>query len=129
MQRAVDRFNVGDYAGFLEIFAPDVVSVSDPRVADRTEYRGHAGLREWIDEALTRWSGVRFRALAVEPAGTAVLVELAVVGETDAGGGAWRLYVLLHWTGDCVSRLCAYPDRSAALADAGAASPAAGCEA
>jgi hypothetical protein len=118
VRRAVERFNVGDYAGFLEIFARDVVSVADPQVADRIEYRGHAGLREWIDEALTRWSGVRFRALAVEPAGTAVLVELAVVGETDAGGGAWRLYVLLHWTGDRVSHLCAYPDRRAALADA-----------
>jgi hypothetical protein len=114
----MERFNIGDYAGFLEIFAPDVVSVSDPRVADRIEYSGHAGLRAWIDEALARWSAVRFSALVVEPAGSAVLVELAVVGETDAAGGAWRLHVLLHWTGDRVSRVCAYPDRRAALADA-----------
>lgn len=118
MVRAVERFNIGDYAGFLEIFAPTVVSVSDPRVADRIEYRGHAGLREWIDEALTRWSAVRFRALAVEPVGSAVLVELAVVGETDGAGGAWRLHVLLHWAGDRVSRVCAYPDRRTALANA-----------
>ena len=120
MRRAVDQFNAGDHEGFLEVFAPEVVSLSDPRVADRMEYRGRAGLREWIDEALARWSSVRFRALAVEPVGSGLLVELALVAKTDGGGGGWLLHVLLHWAGDRVSAVCAYPDRDAALAAASA---------
>jgi SnoaL-like domain len=118
VRRAVDRFNAGDHEGFLEVFSPEVVSLSDPRVADRIEYRGRAGLREWIDEALARWSSVRFRALAVEPAGCALLFELALVAKTDDGGGGWLLHVLLQWAGDRVSSVCAYPDRDAALAAA-----------
>src|SRR3954447_18801609 len=121
LRRAVNRFNAGDHEGFLEVFAPDVVSLSDPRVADRIEYRGRAGLREWIDEALRRWSSVRLRALAAEPAGSGLLVELALVANAaDGGGGGWLLHVLLHWDGDRVSGLCAYPDRAAALAAASA---------
>src|SRR3954454_5857554 len=121
LRRAVDRVNAGDYEGFLDLFAPEVVSLSDPRVADRIEYRGKAGLREWIDEALTRWSSVRLRALAAEPAGSRLLVELALVATTeDGGGGGWLLHVLLHWDGDRMSGVCAYPDRAAALAAASA---------
>jgi hypothetical protein len=121
LRRAVDRFNAGDYEGFLDLFAPEVVALSDPRVADRIEYRGRAGLREWIDEALARWSSVRLRALAAEPAGSGLLVELALVANTeDGGGGGWLLHLLLHWDGDRVSGVCAYPDRAAALAAASA---------
>jgi len=36
-----------------------------------------------------RWVDVRFKALAAEPRRDAVMVELAVVGETVDGGGAW----------------------------------------
>jgi SnoaL-like domain len=121
VRRAVDQFNAGDHEGFLQVFAPEVVSLSDPRVADRIEYRGRAGLREWIDEALTRWSSVQMRALAVEPAGRGLLVELALVAKThEGGGGGWLLHVLLHWTGDRVSGVRAYPDRDAALTAASA---------
>jgi hypothetical protein len=121
LRRAVDRFNAGDHEGFLDVFAPEVVSLSDPRIADRIEYRGNAGLREWIAEALTRWSSVRLRALAVEPAGSGLLVALAVVANTDdGGGGGWLLNLLLRWDGDRVSGVCAYPDRAAAVAAASA---------
>lgn len=120
VRRAVDQFNAGDHEGVLEVFAPEVVTLSDPRVADRMEYRGRAGLREWIDEALARWSSVRFRALAVEPAECGLLVELALVAKTDDGGGGWLLHLLLHWAGDRISAVCAYPDRDAALAAASA---------
>src|SRR3954454_21496320 len=109
LRRAVDRFNAGDHEGFLGVFAPNVVSLSDPRVADRIEYRGHGGLREWINEALTRWSSVRLRALALEPAGSGLLVELALVATTDdGGGGGWLLNLLLRWENDRVSSVCAY---------------------
>jgi hypothetical protein len=121
VRRAVDRFNAGDHEGFLDVFAPEVVSLSDPRVADRIEYRGKAGLQEWIDEALTRWSSVRLRAVGVEPAGSGLLVELALVASTpDGGGGGWLLNVLLRWDGDRVSGVSAYPNRDAALAAASA---------
>src|SRR3954454_8233727 len=121
VRRAGDRVNANDHEGFLDVFAPEVVSLSDPRVADRIEYRGKAGLREWIDEALTRWSSVRLRALTVEPAGSGLLVELALVANSDdGGGGGWLLNVLLHWDGDRVGGVFAYPDRAAALAAASA---------
>jgi hypothetical protein len=118
VRRAVQRFNDEDFAGFAQIFAPDVVLLSDPQVASRREYHGLPGIQEWIEEALSRWVGVRFHALAAEPVADTVLVELAVVGDTEAGGGAWRLYVLLRWAGDLVNRVRAYPDRSAAVSDA-----------
>jgi hypothetical protein len=60
------------------------------------------------------------RALAVEPAGCGLLVELALVAKTGGGGGGWLLHVLLHWADDRVSGVCAYPDRDAALAAASA---------
>jgi hypothetical protein len=117
VQRAVERFNDADFAGFAEIFAPDVVMLSDPQVASRREYRGVQGIGEWVEEALARWVSVRFHALSVEPLDDAILVELAVVGDTEAGGGAWRLYVLLRWAGDRVDRVRAYPDRATAVSD------------
>jgi ketosteroid isomerase-like protein len=115
---AVEAFNGGDYGAFAEIFSEDLVLFADPQVASRSEYRGREGVAEWIAEARSRWSDVRFAALAVEPVGETVLVELGVVGETPDGGGAWRLYVVLHWDGDRVHLLRSYPTRDAALADA-----------
>jgi ketosteroid isomerase-like protein len=121
VRHAVEEFNRGDYGAFAEIFSEDLVLHADPQVASRPEYHGRQGVQEWIEEARSRWTDVRFAALAVEPVGEAVLVELGVVGETGDGGGAWRLYVVLHWDGDRVHLLRSYPDRAAALADAAAA--------
>jgi hypothetical protein len=121
VERAVEQFNRGDYSGFAEIFSADTVMLADPQVASRSEYRGHQGLQDWIAEARDRWVDVRFKALAVEPVDDAVMVELAVVGETIDGGGAWRLYVVLYWDGDRISGLRTYPDRAAAVADAAVA--------
>jgi hypothetical protein len=118
---AVDSFNAGDYAGFSQLFSPDVVLVADPQVAHRATYTGRAGIHEWVDEARSRWVGVRFSALSVEAVGAASLVELGVMAETEAGGGAWRLYVLLWWGGDQIVRLRSYPSRDSARADAGEA--------
>src|SRR5690348_7922377 len=87
MEYAVARFNAGDYDRFVQIFSSDVAVLADPQVADRVEYRGHTGLMVWLEEARQRWRAVRFRALAVEPFGDAVVVELAVVADTAAGGG------------------------------------------
>jgi hypothetical protein len=120
VQQAVARFNAGDYDAFMQIFSRDVAVLADPQVADQTEYRGRAGLAEWLEEARCRWHAVRFKALNVEPLGDGVLVELAVVGETGGGGGAWRLYVQLIWDGDLVGRVRAYPTRAEAIADPGA---------
>jgi ketosteroid isomerase-like protein len=113
---AVDRFNAGDYDTFLQIFAPDAVLHADPQVADRSEYHGRGGLAEWLAEAQRQWRTTRFKALSVVAAGDAVVVELAVVGESAAGGGAWRLYVRLAWDGELVSRIRAYPTRDDAFA-------------
>jgi hypothetical protein len=119
VERAVERFNQGDYAAFLEIFAPGVVLLADPRVAEKSEYRGREGVGAWVEEAALRWNATRFAALAVDTLGETVLVELGVIGGTELGGGAWRLYVLLHWDGDVVSHLRAYPDRAEAVAASG----------
>jgi hypothetical protein len=121
VQDSVTRFNAGDYAAFGEIFSPDVIMFSDPQIADRSEYHGRAGVQEWITESLNKWEGVRFRALAVEQIGEDVFVELAVVGDTEGGGGAWRVYVVLSWSGDKVTCVRAHPDRATALGDAGRA--------
>jgi hypothetical protein len=117
---AVEEFNHGDYTAFAEIFSEDALLFGDPQVASRSEYRGRQGVLEWVEEARSRWSDVRFAALAVEPVGGTLLVELGVVGETADGGGAWRLYVVLYWDGDHVHLLRSYPNRAAALADASA---------
>jgi hypothetical protein len=121
VRRAVERFNAGDYDGFVEIFSPDVVLVADPQVADQSEYVGQSGVLAWIEEAHARWVGVRFAALAMEPLGEAILIELGVVGDTVAGGGAWRLYVLMRWADTHINVVQAYPSRDAALADVGGA--------
>jgi hypothetical protein len=118
VRAAVEEFNHGDYGAFAEIFSEDLLLLADPQVASRSEYHGRRGVLEWVEEARNRWTDVRFAALAIEPVGEAVLVELGVVGETADGGGAWRLYVVLHWDGDQVHLLRSYPDRAAALADA-----------
>jgi hypothetical protein len=119
VQRAVERFNAGDYDGFVEIFSEDAVVLADPQVADQSEYIGRSGVLAWIEEAHTRWVGVRFAALAMETVGEAILIELGVVGDTAAGGGAWRLYVLMRWSGTHINTLRAYPSRAEALSDAG----------
>jgi hypothetical protein len=119
VEHAVQRFNAGDYGGFLEIFSPEALLLADPQVADRTQYRGRTGVAEWLVEAQRRWQAVRFEALALEPIDDALVVELAVIGDTAAGGGAWRLYVRLLWDGDLVTGVRAYPTRTDAFADPG----------
>jgi hypothetical protein len=116
---AVEAFNAGDYEGFAAIFSPDVHLFSDPQVADRSEYHGRGGVLSWIEEARTRWAGVRFVVLAMEPLADTVLIELGVVGDTAGGHSGWRLYVVMRWSGDEISQLRAHPSRTAAMADAG----------
>jgi ketosteroid isomerase-like protein len=121
VRTAVVSFNRGDYAAFAGIFDPNVVLFADPQVAERPEYRGHAGVMEWISEASMRWDGVRFHVVDVSAAAEHTLVELGVVGEAGSGGGAWRLYVLMRWRGTLVDWLRSYPTRRDALVDAGVA--------
>jgi hypothetical protein len=119
VRRAVERFNAGDYLSFVEIFTPDVVTISDPQIADRAEYSGRSGVLDWIAEAHARWAGVRFVALGMEPLGDTILIELGVVGDGASGGAAWRLHVLMRWSDTHIDQVRAYPTRAEALSDAG----------
>lgn len=116
IRRAVDAFNSGDIETFVEIWHPDAVAYGDPQVAERSTYHGPEGIRAWVAEARSRWISSRFAFHCMELHGELAFSEIDLIGETEAGGAAWRLAFLMSFRDGKLFELHTFTDRGAALA-------------
>jgi ketosteroid isomerase-like protein len=86
VQRAFATFNAGDLDGLLELLHPDVRVRSLMTEAERSDYHGHQGVREWhaaVFEIFPDWCP---RARAVEDLGDAAVVRFDVTATAAASG-------------------------------------------
>ena len=115
IRRAVDAFNEDDIDAFVDIWHPEAQAFGEPQVADRPLYRGPAGIREWVAESRRRWTRSRFHFRSMEMLGPVALAEIDLVGETESGGGAWRLAFLMTFRDGRLDELHTFASRDAAV--------------
>jgi ketosteroid isomerase-like protein len=89
VQRGLDAFNADDAAGFLDLWDPkcEFFSITGSQM-DATPYRGHEGIRRYLEEAAATWTDLRFETeRIVEGKDEDVVVVLGLLrGEGRASG-------------------------------------------
>ena len=74
VRRVFDAFNSRDIAAFLELLDPDVEWVPILAVLEGRVYRGHEGIRQWIDDLATDWEFFEVYYEELRDLGSRVLV-------------------------------------------------------
>jgi ketosteroid isomerase-like protein len=94
--RGVAAFNRRDLDGMLATLHPDVELVPLRAVLEGTVYRGHEGLRRWLDDMADDWRDFGIEVIGVrELDGDRVILEAEVHAHGRASGvaldapGAW----------------------------------------
>ena len=54
-RRLIDAYNRGDIPSFLDYLDPDVEWIPIMAALEGRVYRGHAGVRRWLDDLATDW--------------------------------------------------------------------------
>jgi ketosteroid isomerase-like protein len=121
IRRGIAALNSGDVDGMASTLDPDVELVPLRAVLDGTSYRGHEGLRRWVDDMVEDWS--RFEIAVDEvrelaPGRLLVRATMRLRGRLSGvaldSPGAW----LCDMRGAKVSRIQFFTDSEAALAAA-----------
>jgi ketosteroid isomerase-like protein len=123
IRQGVAALNRRDAEGMLETLHPDVRLEPLRAVLDGTVYRGHAGLREWLDDMQEDWEyqRVELREVRALESGQALVdavlhVRYRTSGVEVTAPGAW----LCDFRDEAVSRIRFYRDTESAVAAAGA---------
>jgi len=93
-----DAFARHDHDTALGLFAPDAVLrtfATSARASREKPYRGHAGIRAYLDDVPRVWDDLVFTPTAFHEAGGAIIVFGSVTGTT--GGDADTVDVLWIW--------------------------------
>jgi ketosteroid isomerase-like protein len=113
--------NRRDVEGMLATLQPDVELVPMRAVLEGTVYRGHEGLRRWLDDMAEDWEEFAmdsFEVEQLEPGRVLVLGRFHVRGKSSGVEmdlpSAW----MCELTNGKVARMRFYADREAALAAA-----------
>ncbi len=121
IQNGVAALNRGDVDALAATLAPDVELVPLRAVLDGSIYRGHEGLRRWLDDMSEDWSEFELTLQEVrELRPGCVLVEATIRLRGRSSGvavdspGAW----LCDMRAAKVARIRFYADQEAALAAA-----------
>ena len=121
IQNGVAALNCGDVDALAATLAPDVELVPLRAVLDGSVYRGHEGLRRWLDDMSEDWSEFELTLQGVrELRPGCVLVDATIRLRGRSSGvavespGAW----LCDMRAAKVARIRFYPDQEAALAAA-----------
>jgi ketosteroid isomerase-like protein len=124
IREGVAALNRRDTDAMLATLHPDVVLEPLRAVLDGTVYRGHQGLRQWLDDMTEDWEHqrVELRDLRELESGQVVVdavlhVRYRVSGVEVAAPGAW----LCDFRDGAVSRIGFYRDPESALEAAGSA--------
>jgi ketosteroid isomerase-like protein len=54
-RRLIDAYNRGDTESFIELLAPDIEWIPIMATLEGRVYRGHEGVRRWLDELARDW--------------------------------------------------------------------------
>jgi ketosteroid isomerase-like protein len=121
VMNAVDAVNRADVDAFVACFHPDVEwEVSGERFPGfQGTYRGHDGVRRWLEQALEVWDSVRLDVEEITEWGDGWLV-LGVLMTTRGGGSGvetqlrlWQAFLIDG--GQVTKRIGPYWTRDAAL--------------
>ena len=124
IRRGIAALNSGDVDGMASTLDPDVELVPLRAVLDGTSYRGHEGLRRWMDDMAEDWT--RFEVAVDEvreltPGRLLVLATMRLRGRSSGvaldSPGAW----LCEMHGARVSRIQFFADSESAVAASEAA--------
>lgn len=116
VENAIERFNQGDFDGFVESFAPDAVVWADPQLAQVCVLNGRGQIAAWCQEARLRWTELTFSHGEISDHGLGAFVELDVISTTSGGAGGWRLPIAAFVRDGKVTEILPQSDREAALA-------------
>jgi uncharacterized protein len=121
VRRAFTAYTRGDTALFLELLDPDVVWIPFGATLEGRVYRGHDGVRQWLEGLLTDWEFFEPYPEDFRDLGDRVLVFGHWRARGRASGaeleraGTW----LFDVKGGKIVRLQTYSDRAEALEAAG----------
>ena len=121
IQKGVSALNRGDVNAVAATLAPDVELVPLRAVLDGSIYRGHEGLRRWLDDMSEDWSEFELtldEIRELRPGCVLVQAKISLRGRSSGvavdSPGAW----LCDMRAAKVARIRFYADQEAALAAA-----------
>jgi ketosteroid isomerase-like protein len=91
VRRLAERWNAGDHAGVLELYADDVVMVTAPEWPDAGPFVGKEAVDLSTQEWRSAWESVEVDLDRLEAAGDVVVVEGAWDSRGLASGAAGRI--------------------------------------
>jgi putative acetyltransferase len=118
-----DSLNEGDMEAFFDLLHPEVEVREEFLAPDVAVYRGHEGVRKWLNRSTEAMGGFRWEPLRFMRLADAIVIPVRLTAR-GAGSGAQVTADLVHMVrmrDDKVSLLAAYPDLQSAVkaADAG----------
>jgi uncharacterized protein len=121
IRTGIAALNSGDIDGMLRPLDPEVELEPLRAVLEGSVYRGHAGLREWLEDMDEDWEDFKIEVIDLrELSGDHVLVEARIRARARASGvevdasGAW----LCDVRDEKVTRVRFYTDAESAVAAA-----------
>lgn len=116
IEDALAAFNDDSADGFAAIFTDDALLYGDPQIAGQSVYAGPAGARAWVQETRERWHVTSMVLRGQRSVADSCLLDIDFIVETQSGGSAWRLAVVVRFSGSKIAEMRTYADRATALA-------------
>ena len=88
MQRATDRFNAGDLAGFADLLHPEATIDPDPSWPEQGPFEGREAVMGFVGEWIADWERVRLEVDGMEQRGEWVVSRCRWLTEGKASGAA-----------------------------------------
>ena len=122
MLEGYERFNRGDFDGWLEFLDPEVELREEYLAPDAGTYHGHTGVRQWLARSGQAIGDVRFEiARVVADTRDGTVVEVIVSGRGVGSGADFRtrLFHVMRWQNERIILLASYAAEHEALQAAG----------
>jgi ketosteroid isomerase-like protein len=119
--RGIEAYNAGDVDGMIEMCDPEIRLVPIRKLLEGGEYIGHQGLRRFVADMDEDWSERGIDIAEVREAGDRLLVlgDFYGTGRASATEVRYPVAWLCEMREGKLTRLRAYTDQGAALADVG----------
>jgi ketosteroid isomerase-like protein len=91
VRRLAERWNAGDHAGVLELYADDIVMLTSPEWPDAGPFVGKEAVERSSREWLSAWESVQVDMNRIEASGDVVVVEGGWDSRGLASGASGRM--------------------------------------
>ena len=121
-KRGLDAFNRRDVEAMLQELDPEVEWLTLATIIEKTRYRGHDGVRQWIEDVRRDWVTWEVHADEIVDLGERILVLGSWRAQGRHGGAALDIPQaawLLKFRGGKIRRFETFTERSKALEAAG----------